>query len=68
MTSTKSIHVARLTFDVQSYVNDENRRGNSALFSLICRHIAQLGYNMGDREMFKDWIKQHISGTIDFDK
>jgi hypothetical protein len=64
--SDKSIHVERLTSDVQTYVTGQNRLGHSAKFSEIYSHLGRLGYTMGNRDSLKDFVKAHVTGSIDY--
>jgi hypothetical protein len=56
-------HVARLRRDVQSFVDGQS---GTVKMSAISRHVRSLGWNMMDDQMFADWVRSNISGSIDY--
>lgn len=59
-------HIARLREEVQSYVNQEARKGKPVSFSAIRQQIVSQGWNLADEEMFADWVSKNITGRIDY--
>ncbi len=59
-------HIARLREEVQSYVNQEARKGKPVSLSAIKEHIISRGWNLADGEMFADWVSKNITGGIDY--
>jgi len=59
-------HIAKLRRDTQSFVDNESRNGKRVKMSTISKHIVDIGWNMADKEMFKEWVQKNITGPIDF--
>lgn len=58
-------HIARLRRNTQDFVDEQKHQGPVKM-SDISKHIIALGWNMADREMFKEWVSQNITGPIDY--